>query len=537
MRKNVVSRINTDTALISNLIAGINRGEIKVPKFQRDFVWKDDQAIDLLDSLANNYPVGSLLLWKTKDKLRAERNIGEFGLPSTDDMEPTDYVLDGQQRLTVIYSCLGAKESDGGFAVVYDLEAEQFLRMPDVLKLSQFPLRKLFNTTQLLNFRAAVQSLPKGAEYQARLDAIIGAFTEYRLPVVTLKDLSVEEVCPIFERINSSGTKLSTYDLMVAATWNREFDLNDEVDEIRDALDPKGFGDIDRETVLKCLSAVHLGTIKERSLMTLRTLNKTDIKALIDTTKESLLRAVDLLSTEFNIYSWDFLSYEALVVIVCHIYAKINHLSPNQVRRVREWFWRASFGERYKVGGESFVSNDLSTVYKYVVEGQGSASDFGNPPTEKEWQTVPFRSNVSRSRAYVLALAARRPRNLTNGSHIDPATALSSYNKKQFHHVLPRGHLRRIHERINDNLLINICMLSASGNNAIRDSDPKTYLPSCAEQLGQNADSVFASNLLPKPAEFAYATGEYGDFLTARAVIVARFVDGLCNGDVPHAMS
>jgi hypothetical protein len=537
MRKNVVSRINTDTALISNLIAGINRGEIKVPKFQRDFVWKDDQAIDLLDSLANNYPVGSLLLWKTKDKLRAERNIGEFGLPSTDDMEPTDYVLDGQQRLTVIYSCLGAKESDGGFAVVYDLEAEQFLRMPDVLKLSQFPLRKLFNTTQLLNFRAAVQSLPNGAEYQARLDAIIGAFTEYRLPVVTLKDLSVEEVCPIFERINSSGTKLSTYDLMVAATWNREFDLNDEVDEIRDALDPKGFDDIDRETVLKCLSAVHLGTIKERSLMTLRTLNKTDIKALIDTTKGSLLRTVDLLSTEFNIYSWDFLSYEALVVIACHIYAKINHLSPDQVRRVREWFWRASFGERYKVGGESFVSNDLSTVYKYVVEGQGSASDFGNPPTEKEWQTIPFRSNVSRSRAYALALAARRPRNLTNGSHIDPATALSSYNKKQFHHVFPRGYLRRIHEIINDNLLMNICMLSASGNNAIRDSDPKAYLPSCAEKLGQNADGVFASNLLPKPADFAYETREYRDFLTARAVIVGRFVDGLCNGDVPDATS
>lgn len=109
-RKNVVSRINTDTALMSTLIAGINKGEIKVPKFQRDFVWKDDQAIDLLDSLANNYPVGSLLLWKTKDKLRAERKIGEFSLPSTDDMEPTDYVLDGQQRLTVIYSCLGAKK-------------------------------------------------------------------------------------------------------------------------------------------------------------------------------------------------------------------------------------------------------------------------------------------------------------------------------------------------------------------------------------------------------------------------------------------
>ena len=312
-RKSVTSRITTEVELISTLIAGINKGEIKIPKFQRNFVWKDDQALDLLDSLANNYPVGSLLLWRTKERLLAERNIGEFSLPSTDDMEPTDYVLDGQQRLTVIYSCLGAKETDSGFAVVYDLEEEKFLRIPENPKLHHFPLRKMFNTTQLLNFRAAVQTTAqKGTVYQERLDGLIGAFSDYRLPVVTLKDLSVEEVCPIFERINSSGTKLSTYDLMVAATWNRDFDLNDEVDEIRDGLDPKGFGDIDRETVLKCLSAVQLGTIKEQSLMTLRRLAKQDMRGLIATAKESLLRTVDLLSTEFKIYSWDFLSYEAL---------------------------------------------------------------------------------------------------------------------------------------------------------------------------------------------------------------------------------
>jgi uncharacterized protein with ParB-like and HNH nuclease domain len=61
-RKTVTSRINTEVELIGTLITGINKGEVKIPKFQRNFVWKDDQAINLLDSLANNYPVGSLLL-------------------------------------------------------------------------------------------------------------------------------------------------------------------------------------------------------------------------------------------------------------------------------------------------------------------------------------------------------------------------------------------------------------------------------------------------------------------------------------------
>jgi hypothetical protein len=389
----------------------------------------------------------------------------------------------------------------------------------------------MFKTTQLLNFRAAIQTGTNAATHQERLDAVIGTFTEYRLPVVTLKDLTVEEVCPIFERINSSGTKLSTYDLMVAATWNKTFDLNDEVDEIRDALEPKGFGDIDRETVLKCMSAVQMGTIKDKALMSLRALDKDQMRSLITKTKEALLKTVDLLSTEFRIYSWEFLSYEALAIIIRRIYSETTHLTPDQVRRVRQWFWRAAFGERYKVGGESFVSNDIDIVRDFVVTGKGAAAEFGKPPTAGDWMDIAFRSNVSRSRAYILALAAAHPKNLTNGAAIDPAQALSSFNKKQFHHVYPRAHLRRIGTTTNDNLVINICIIAAAGNNAISDSDPKTYLPQCAATLGASADAVFSSNLMPAPSAFSYATASYEGFLAARAKIITDAIDKLCNGD------
>lgn len=389
----------------------------------------------------------------------------------------------------------------------------------------------MFSTTQLLNSRAAIQTQANGSIYQERLDALIGAFNDYRLPVVTLKDLTVEEVCPIFERINSSGTKLSTYDLMVAATWGKTFDLNDEVDEIREALEPKGFGDIDRETVLKCMSAVQLGTIKEQSLMTLRGLGKEEMRALIETTKEALLRTVDLLSTEFNIYSWDFLSYEALVVILCFTYAKTRHLTPDQVRRARQWLWRASFAERYKVGGEGFVSNDIKAVYEFIINGAGQAKDFGDPPAFPDWKSIAFRSNVSRSRAYVLVLAAMRPRNLTNGALIDPAEALSSYNKKQFHHVYPRAFLKRKAVGTSDNLLVNICMLAAVANNLIGDSDPAEYIPKVVTTLGADADSVFRSNMLPSPSTFDYTRATYDEFLNARITLVADTVEKLCNGD------
>ena len=71
----------------------------------------------------------------------------------------------------------------------------------------------------------------------------------------------------------------------------------------------------------------------------------------------------------------------------------------------------------------------------------------------------------------MLALAAKHPRNLTNGTVLDVAEALSSYNEKQFHHVFPRAHLRRQGTQ-NDNILLNICMLSAAANKIISDKRP-----------------------------------------------------------------
>src|SRR6478672_11367659 len=162
MPKNLQGRLDTTTKDLRTLCEDIRKGEVKVPQFQRKYVWKDSQALDLLDSIANNYPVGSLLIWKTKHKMRVERNIGDFELPETDDVEPTDYVLDGQQRLTVVYSCLGARENVPGFAAAYDLVLEEFIRVPKQPQIHIFPLRRLYDFTALLNFRAALMTHPQG---------------------------------------------------------------------------------------------------------------------------------------------------------------------------------------------------------------------------------------------------------------------------------------------------------------------------------------------------------------------------------------
>lgn len=533
MRANVSSRLSTDTPDLLSLIQAIRKGEMKVPQFQRPFVWKAPQAFNLLDSIANNYPVGSLLLWRTSQKLATDRSIGDFQLPVTDDLSPTDYVLDGQQRLTVIYSCFGAAVGAGGFAAGYHVRDDEFVEMPPSADPLVFPLRLMYDTSRLLDFRTELRLLPNGAAHNDALDAIVRAITNYRLPVVTLKDLTVEEVCPIFERINSSGTRLSTYDLMVAATWSVDFDLNDEAKIVRAALAQKGFGDIDGDTILKCLAAVSAGSVKSNDITALREIrDKPTMDALVLKTKAAVLKATDLLSTEFNIHSWDYLPYEALIVVLTKVYADQPLLNHDQVRRVRQWFWRSALSERYRVGGEAFVSKDIAKVREFVVQGIGSAQDFGEVPADVTWSKFAFRANNSRSRAFVLMLAQLTPRNLTNGAAVDVTVALSAWNKKEFHHVHPRAHLAAIGDANEHNAVANICILTASENKLVSDSDPKEYLPTCARALGSQADPVFRSNLLPPPSEFDYTTGDFQSFITTRSALIGQAGRRLCDGDL-----
>jgi hypothetical protein len=533
MTKGIAGRLATDSVTLPDLNIDIAKGEIKIPQFQRKFVWREEQALQLLDSIANNYPIGSVLLWRTHDKLATERNIGNFRLPETEDLSPTSYVLDGQQRLTVIYSSLGANIDDEGFAAAYDLLEEKFLVNPLKLQITVFPIRYITRTTNLLNFRSALQSHPQAQILQSRLDDLIGVFTKYKIPVVTLKELKVEEVCPIFERINSSGTRLSTYDLMVAATWSKEFDLNEKAEYIAATLEPKGFGDLDGNTILKCLAVIHYGSIQKDEVINLRKIGQQEINQLVDRLHISILKAVDILSTEFKIYSWDFLPYEAHIIILIYILSRSNILSSDHIKRIRQWFWRTSFTERYRGAEGSFISRDIELIKEFIVnlDPKNNADIFGQLPSEQSLSRVVFRKNNSRSRAFILMLASLDPRNITNGARIDTSDALSSFNKKQFHHIYPTAFLKRNKSNHDSNSLINICILAASENLRISDRDPQKYLPECIEKLGSSADEIFDCNLLPSPQKFDYSVRDYSDFLTARLELVHALIDNLYSGN------
>jgi Protein of unknown function DUF262 len=84
-------------ASVEELVAMIERGELRLPEMQRRYVWRSTRVRDLLDSLYRGYPSGAILLWETDEAVPLQAfAVSQQKSP----YQSTRLLLDGQQRLT-----------------------------------------------------------------------------------------------------------------------------------------------------------------------------------------------------------------------------------------------------------------------------------------------------------------------------------------------------------------------------------------------------------------------------------------------------
>ncbi|WP_461453173.1 DUF262 domain-containing protein [Mucilaginibacter sp.] len=184
--------LTTTPIRINSLRNKIIEGDIKIPPFQRNFVWKQEQVIELLDSIINDYPIGSVLLWETNEDLPSKRNIGGYNLPESKAEYPINYVLDGQQRITSIFGVfsVGLEYNDPDnainvFEIYYDLTIEKFISKKDLNLTNKYlPLKLIFDN---YNFNTHIQEHSFSQEETKEAVRLQSLFQDYDVPTVTIK--------------------------------------------------------------------------------------------------------------------------------------------------------------------------------------------------------------------------------------------------------------------------------------------------------------------------------------------------------------
>jgi hypothetical protein len=512
---------------ISNLLSRINNGEIKIPKFQRPFVWRHKAVLDLLESLVRGYPMGSLLFWRTEEKLKSERDIHGFSLPSTQEKYPTNYVLDGQQRLTTIYGVLsyrGNRYENHVLDVIYDLEKDKFRHAAKDDKPCCIPLNILFDFSKFNAFQRKIVDEPNGEELASKAERLNETFREYLLPVVTITDRTLDEVCPIFERINSTGTKLTVFDLMVAALYKDSFDLNDEVSKIIQTLKAKGF-DLEADSVVRALAAVRGGSCKRTALLAFRDIDVGELRLNIEQARSALERSIDFLRTEVGVVSGDFLPYDAQLTILARIFSLKPTLTSEQRRLIQSWFWNSSFSERYRGASDSLIDDDIKECTARLLESKPLIPPHSFSP--QDIQKREFRKGSAISNAFVALLATCHPLDLTNGARIDVEGSLSWSNQREFHHIFPRAYLSSAGTAQSKevNSIVNIMLLSSASNKLISARKPSAYMSEFRAKNPEQFSAILASNLVPSLEESGLLNDDYEKFLQTRAAHIAALLN------------
>lgn len=506
-------KITPSNPRLASLLSDVARGNIKIPVFQREYVWNDEQIMSLLDSIYHGYPVGSLLLWSTKESLTHERNVGGFELPKTPEDYPVNYVLDGQQRLTTLYGVFNSDtvtadvELANRFNVSFVPETEQFVHHASVDPAKSINLRVILDTTRLLPELGRFSDPMK-----TKIATLTERFKDYEFPVVTIKDRTNQEVCRVFQRINSSGTSLSTLELLAAWTWSDQFDLRSEIETLIDRLADRGYEQLDESLLMRCLAAVVLNRIEADELVDV---SPNQLILGMSKLKQAVYATVDFLGGELRIKNVVFIPFPIMIVPLVGFFARNLKPTSAQLVGLRRWFWHCSFTQKYKAGTNTAVMADLQSMER-LARGipEFDSLDASVDPNlfKKTW-----RINSTLAKAAICLLAQLCPKSLLSGSTVDLETAMAAYNAREFHHIYPKAFLATqgipFHE---SNVIANVCFLTSADNRSISDSDPREYMAKIPESL---KPSIAMSSLIPLDA--MNGSRPYADFVNQRAAAFA----------------
>ncbi len=503
---------------LEKLVRDVRTGDIRLPKFQRPFVWNREDIIRLFDSVYQGYPIGSLLLWLTNEKLASEQRIGDIEINQRPDIYPTHYVLDGQQRLSTLCGALywDGEDFRSKWNVVFDLDTGKFIH-PEEPLINHFPLRNLLETRDFLAQCTIFAQHPNANQYYTLAQQLLSSIKDYNIAVVFLGDMNLNQVAPVFERINSSGRRLTIVDLMRAATWKEgEFDLNDAIKAVRNACENKNFSDIQEGHILRSISAACDLGINKGDIDKLRGISPDRLSLAASRCVAAYQLAVDFLTTELPLSSLSYVPYNLQLTYLVEFFNRCPTPTLAQITALRQWFWKSSFSRYFGTTNTAQISKDLASI-RAAADGDSMALEIPEDIKIDIFLRDGFALNKATSKAYALLLAQNNPRNLVHGSLIDTKATLAITNRHEFHHIFPQAMLKtNKYSETEISYHVNICLLKAGSNKWISDERPSVYFNHLINQLGDGIEDILNSNFISEEALFAALNDDYEKFIDIR---------------------
>lgn len=421
----------------------IEAGALRIPAFQRSFIWNEAQVLALLQSIYKGYPIGSLLFWQVDSAQLQVLEGKNSTFPNVEERYPLSFVLDGMQRLSTLYGVFHWPnvETLNALNVVFDLRKEIFSQYkPGLFSEASINLSALFSPKKLLDTQRKLAEMDDGDELIDRSISLHSIFQEYQIPTVTIAGRKVSEVVEIFERINSTGLGLNAVDFMRALTWSTEFDLNKALQSLQEEIAPLGFR-FKSETLAKTLSVILGRAPTPEDMLTLRDVSASDLHDAIEKCKVALKNTISFLKTRFLILSSDYVPYEGQTLTLVKLF-NANPSPSDEILFVAEkWFWSVSFSEGLRGKPANVVTNSINDAKK-LASGDLEALKFRLSLSVDDLCDRRLIVKKALSAAVTSMFAISGARSLIDGNTINPKEYMIGFWSGSFEGLLPLSTIR-----------------------------------------------------------------------------------------------
>ncbi|RHL49244.1 DUF262 domain-containing protein [Ruminococcus sp. AF37-6AT] len=536
--------MQTNDRQITELMKAVDTGSAQFPDFQRGWVWDDNRIKALIASITNNFPVGAAMFLEYGNAdIRFKYRVIE-GSPA-DRVVPAELILDGQQRITSMYSSLYSPKpvhtkTDKGKEIqrFYYIDIKKALdpscdrvdaiiSVPETRKITSnfgrkdvldvstpdleyekklFPLNMILDSSKTFMWMQGYMAYHKNdpaivKEWMDFQGKIIMAVFQYKMPVILLdRNTPKEAVCQVFENVNTGGVSLTVFELLTAVFAMDDFELRKDW---QSRYDKYFNGDIlsvitatDFLTALTLLSSYKKGGTVSCKKKDVLNLALSEYRKYADDLSEGFVEAEKILQEERIFVSRD-LPYTTQLIplaVLCTILAEDRRIKITNIKnKIKQWYWCGVFGELYGSANETRYVNDVVGVMEWIND------DTKLPKTVAEAYFNPLRLLTLQSRlsaAYkgIMALILKNhSKDFISGREMD----FTVYKAEgvDIHHVFPKDYCeKQRYPREKWNSVVNKTPISYSTNREIGGVAPGKYLDKIV-QKGQVAVSVLDSYL------------------------------------------
>jgi hypothetical protein len=518
------------------LFVEIDSGQIKLPMFQREFVWDKEQSSKLIDSILKGFPIGTFIFWKTKEELRSYKEVGNHKLPETDKGDYVQYILDGQQRITSLYAIRkGIRITKDGKEVDYrdifinldhDPENDEQIvvtERQDGKRYLSVHRALTSQVTDLLDEFPDKETLRQIERYKNKL-------TNYDFSTITIKDYPIEVACEVFSRINTGGKSLTVFEIMVAKTYDeaKKFDLAEKYELLRDGSDDEKecltsakFETLPESIIMQCVAAITLRAVRSKDILKIR--RETFIDRW-EPMKASLFTAIDFIRSELRVPVSQLVPYPALLVPLVYFFHATANKKPSieQVQLLEQFFYWAGLTERYGSSTESKMSEDFNKMDAIVKSTAPSYASTELSISPQKIEETWFSAGNGYCKAILCLLAYQQPKSFdTNGLVILDNSNLKIATSRNYHHFFPKAYLADSGNTKEPNLIANITLIDGYSNkHRIGKKAPSEYTGKFAKN-NTALSATLQTHLISDMEGYGVNANDYTTFIRRRSRSIA----------------